>query len=179
MKKFLIVVWIILSLLVGFSIIYIIQYNKITDKVKDNTVTDIIINEEKIVDEKNNQSKIEITFISDKSLNIINEEFTVRLWGYDPRLADQSATLITERSYTSNILPFSFDFFYPSNSIEHIEPEVIWTAANYYIWIDWDNDRNGKINNWDISFDWGKQFPNVELVEWWKETIYLKQISDF
>lgn len=139
-------------------------------------------------EEITNSQSIEIEFLSDEKINIVNGKFTVYLYGHDEFLMDAPATLITQKVYNETSIPFSITLPYPENAVNLIKKQNKDSVkkASYYIATEWDNNNDGApsdklvATSGDISIDWNNsksENSDIELVNGKKYTVYLKQID--
>lgn len=112
-----------------------------------------------------------------ETVEIINSEYSIEIYGYDPNWMDIPATLITHQQFQSTKVPFTVKIKIPKNaadSIEHINNKA---NAKYYLNIEWDSDGNGKKCNGDISIDFNTKFPEISLESNEKQIIFLKKLT--
>jgi len=68
-----------------------------------------------------------------ETVEIINFEYSIEIYGYDPNWMDVPATLITHQQFQSTKVPFTVKIKIPKNaadSIEHINNKA---NAKYYL----------------------------------------------
>jgi len=126
-------------------------------------------------DEENINIKVEL--ISSESIEIINSEFDVQVYGYDPNFQDVPATLITHKKFNSTQIPFILKIEIPENAADIIEYINDKNDAKYYLNIDWDSDGNGKICNGDISIDFNASYPDIFINKTETQTINIMTIN--
>lgn len=119
---------------------------------------------------------IKLEFSGAENFVIKNPKLKISLYGADEKLADAPATLITEKEYEQNSVPFIIDLPVPKDAESKINPKPS-GPAKYYVTISWDSDGNGKADErGDIFIDYDKQFPNVKLTNE-PQKIYLKALK--
>ena len=57
--------------------------------------------------EKGKTGKIEVEFKFTETIEIINSEYSIEIYGYDPNWMDVPATLITHQQFQSTKVPFT------------------------------------------------------------------------
>eukprot|EP01084_Bolivina_argentea_P200270 342478_1 len=110
--------------------------------------------------------------------DIANPNFDITLYGYDTNMADVSASVITEQSFTAHEVPFEFNMTLPHHVSVLIDPLSDASNAKYYLHLDWDSDDNGQRCEGDLSFDYDALWPNVDVTTAQKQTLYLTIIPN-
>lgn len=113
--------------------------------------------------EKDEENIIKVELIGSGSFEIVNSEFEVLVYGYDPNFQDVPATLITQKKFNSTQIPFILNLEMPENAADRIEYINDKKYARYYLGINWDSDGNGKICNGDIAIDYDAKFPDISI----------------
>jgi hypothetical protein len=131
---------------------------------------------EKENDAAEGENEINIKFEASNSLNINNPKLTIAVYGYDVFLADATATLITRQDFQISSIPSSLTIKFPIDSYKLIIPESKKENSRYYLAIDWDSDNNGKRCAGDITFDYDKKFPDVDLESTITQNYFMKLI---
>lgn len=114
-------------------------------------------------DDEQSLTEININFESSVNLNIINTMLEISVFGYDKSLVDVGATLITRQYFNISSIPHSLSLKLTKDSYKLIMPESTKENSNFLLHIEWDSDNNGQICTGDISFNYDKKFPNVDL----------------
>lgn len=93
---------------------------------------------------------------------IKNPTGKIKLYAIAANIADVPATLIAEKSFTQNELPFEIKLDLPKNHYKLIKPAVNQTdPIKYYIALDWDSNGDGTVGKGDVAIDFNKKFPTV------------------
>lgn len=113
--------------------------------------------------ENSNESlKVELTGFDGSEIK--NPKGKIRLYALPANLADVPATLIAEKEFSQNKVPFIVEITLPENHRKMIKPALKdGESVNYYVALDWDSDGNGKVEKGDIVIDFNKKFPTVFL----------------
>eukprot|EP01083_Nonionella_stella_P293303 997434_1 len=127
-----------------------------------------------------NQNYIFIEFTatdcSSDCFEIINPNFNITVYGYDPNMADVSASIITRQSFTADQVPFALNITLPQDTYTLIDPPTDTNSAKYYLHLNWDSDGNGQRCEGDLSFNYDALFPTVDVTTLQKQTLYLTTI---
>eukprot|EP01083_Nonionella_stella_P316372 1146777_1 len=127
-----------------------------------------------------NQEYIFIEFTaadcSSDCFEIINPNFNITVYGYDPNMADVSASIITRQSFTADQVPFALNITLPQDTYTLIDPPTDTNSAKYYLHLNWDSDGNGQRCEGDLSFNYDALFPTVDVTTLQKQTLYLTTI---
>lgn len=126
-------------------------------------------------DEENLQIKVE--FIGSESYEIVNPEFEVQVYGYDPNYEDFPDTIITRQKFNSTVIPFIFKIEIPENAADKIEYISEKKDAQYYMYIEWDSDGNGQRCNGDLSIDYDAKFPRIFINKTEAQEISMKTLD--
>lgn len=117
---------------------------------------------------------VKIEFTGTDNFIIKNSKLKVSLYGVQANMADVPATLITEKEYTQEKVPFSIDLPVPNNPKSLVSPKMAETdPIKYYVTISWDANGNGMEDKGDIVVDYDKQFPTIDI-DGDAQQVYLK-----
>ncbi|ASW74884.1 hypothetical protein IQ37_12710 [Chryseobacterium piperi] len=127
------------------------------------------------MDKTQDTKNVKIEFTGTDNFMIKNSKLKVSLYGVPANIADVPATLITEKEFTQEKVPFSVELPLPENPESLIEPKVDKGAAvKYYVTINWDANGSGVEDKGDIVIDYDKKFPTV-TIDGNSQQIYLKE----
>lgn len=116
----------------------------------------------KTTDEKN----VKIEFTGTDNVIPKNAKLKVNLYGVPANMADVPASLIAEKEYTQEKIPFTIELPVPNNPEGLIKPEVKkGDPVKYYVTINWDSNGNGAEDKGDIVIDYDKKFPTIDINE--------------
>ncbi|WP_261510973.1 hypothetical protein [Chryseobacterium paludis] len=119
-----------------------------------------------VADKASNEKNVKIEFTGADNVIPKNAKLKVNLYGVPANLADVPASLITEKEYTQEKIPFTIELPVPNNPEGLIKPEVKkGDAVKYYITINWDSNGNGVEDKGDIVIDYDKKFPTIDINE--------------
>lgn len=131
----------------------------------------------KLSDGTKGGDSLTVEFIGSTPLNIKNPEGKVQLYAVAENIADVPATLLEEKSIQQATVPFTIDFVLSKDHKSLIKPALAaHEKVKYYVTIKWDSDGNGKVENGDITIDYDRKFPNVQLGAG-KQQVYLTTIK--
>ncbi|ASK31729.1 hypothetical protein CEY12_17120 [Chryseobacterium sp. T16E-39] len=121
---------------------------------------------EAIADKASNEKNVKIEFTGTDNVIPKNAKLKVSLYGLQSNMADVPASLITEKEYTQEKIPFTIDLPVPNNPESLIKPEVKkGDPLKYYVTISWDSNGNGVEDKGDIVIDYDKKFPTIDINE--------------
>lgn len=120
---------------------------------------------EAIATDKASQGKnVKIEFTGTDNVIPKNAKLKVNLYGVPANMADVPATLIAEKEYSQEKIPFTIELPVPNNPESLIKPEVKkGDPVKYYVTINWDSDGNGVEDKGDIVIDYDKKFPTIDI----------------
>jgi hypothetical protein len=132
---------------------------------------------EPIVDKASSEKTVKIEFTGADNIIPKNTKVKVNLYGVPANMADVPASLITEKEYTEEKIPFTIDLPVPDNAESLIKPEVKkGDPVKYYVTINWDSNGNGTEDKGDIVIDYDKKFPTIDINEETQQ-IFLKVLK--
>ncbi|WP_313182383.1 hypothetical protein [Sphingobacterium siyangense] len=101
---------------------------------------------------------------STNAIAVKNPTGKIRLYAVSAQIADVPATMILEKSFTANQIPFDLKLDLPKNHLKLIQPKVSDAEPiKYYVTLDWDSNGDGEKGKGDISIDFNKKFPTVVI----------------
>lgn len=101
---------------------------------------------------------------STNAIAVKNPTGKIRLYAVSAQIADVPATMILEKSFTANQIPFDLKLDLPKNHLKLIQPIVSDAEPiKYYVTLDWDSNGDGEKGKGDIAIDFNKKFPTVIL----------------
>lgn len=111
-----------------------------------------------------NTSGLSVKIQSTNPIVIKNPSGKIRLYAVAAQIADVPATMILEKSFTENQIPFDLKLDLPKNHLKLIWPKVSDVEPiKYYVTLDWDSNGDGEKGKGDIAIDFNKKFPTVVL----------------
>ena len=121
------------------------------------------------------ENEVNISFESiNQILNINNPKLSIEVYGFDNTYSDGEATLITRQHFEISKLPNSLILKIPKDSFELIKSNKTKETSLFYIGVDWDSNNNEKIDTGDISLDFDKGFPILDLETKNIQTFFMK-----
>lgn len=108
-------------------------------------------------DPDSNQSNFPVILKGDDATALEPSQLVYRLYGYDPYLADVSATLVFERIISLDTLPTTINLDWPVDASSLIRPPVASAeSARFYLSLQVDLDMDGQICNGDLAQDYSQ-----------------------
>lgn len=137
-----------------------------------NTSDDLV---PQIVDDQNsNASSYSVALKGDDAAVSKPSQLVYRLYGYDPFLADISATLVYEKIITVDTLPTTVTLEWPANASSLIRPSVSDVdSARFYFNLQVDINMDGQLCNGDLAQDYSQtdfftvKSPPTEVVQYY------------
>lgn len=119
---------------------------------------------EAVADKAPDGKNIKIEFTGTDNVIPKNAKLKVNLYGVPSNMADVPASLIVEKEYTQEKIPFTIELPVPNNPESLIKPEVKkGDPVKYYVTINWDSNGNGVEDKGDIVIDYDKKFPTINI----------------
>ena len=105
-----------------------------------------------------------VEFVGPQDSVLQNSKGKVKLFAVPANVADVSATMIDEVDFEAAQVPFTVDFEIPMDHLTLIKPEVQeGDSIKYYVSMDWDSNADGQIDSMDMSIDFDRQFPDIDI----------------
>lgn len=132
-----------------------------------------------IIDDQNSStSTYSVALKGNDTIASTPSQLVYRLYGYDPGLADVSATLVFEKVITVDTLPTTVTLEWPLNASSLIRPPVSSVdSARFYLNLQIDIDMDGQLCNGDLAQDYSQtdfftvQGTPAEVIEYYLTTI--------
>jgi len=107
---------------------------------------------------------ISVKLQNSNALAIKNPSGKIKLYAVAANIADVPATIIAEKRFKQNELPFEIKLYLPKNHYKLIKPTINETdPIKYYVALEWDSNADGTVGKGDVAIDFNKKFPTVSV----------------